>query len=81
LSSLDDILGRPRIDPDAGAYEWTPPEDTGDTGGKTDDTGAPVDSGHDENGSDDGGCSCAHGRFAASWWFVISGLVIVRRRR
>jgi hypothetical protein len=81
LSSLDDILGRPRIDPDVGAYEWTVPQDTGDTGGgKTDDTAAPVDSGHEETDSD-GGCSCAHGRFRASWLFLISGLVALRRRR
>ena len=82
LSSLDDILGRPRLDPDAGAYEWTLPQDTGDTGvGKTDDTAAPVDSGPDADGSDDGGCNCGHSRFSASWLCVLAGLVVLRRRR
>jgi uncharacterized protein (TIGR03382 family) len=83
LSSLDDILGRPRIDPDVGAYEWTLPQDTGDTGEeKKDDTAAPADSGPDEEESDDdGGCNCAHGGLAVSWLWVISGLVVLRRRR
>lgn len=86
LSSLDDILGRPRLDPDVGAYEWTLPQDTGDTGtGKTDDTAAPVDSGHDEGDSDHGGgwgpCQCASGGFAGAWVSALAGLVALRRRR
>jgi hypothetical protein len=81
LSSLDDILGRPRLDPDLGAYEWTLPQDTGDTGsGKTDDTAPPVDGGH-EDSNDDGGCHCGNGRLAASWLCALSGLVVLRRRR
>ena len=80
LSSLDDMLGRPRVDPDVGAFEWTLPQDTGDTGG-TDDSAPPTDSGHREDGPDDGGCHCGHGGFGAAWLSVLSGLAALRRRR
>jgi hypothetical protein len=82
LSSLDDILGRTRLDPDAGAFEGALPQDTGDTGGgKADDTAGPIDSKHDEDDEpDDEGCGCGHGR-VASWFGVLSALVVLRRRR
>jgi uncharacterized protein (TIGR03382 family) len=82
LSSLEDILGRPRIDPDAGAFEWTLPQDTGDTGDSPpDDTAPPADSGREEEDPEDGGCNCAHGDLVSAWISALAGLVVLRRRR
>jgi hypothetical protein len=81
LSSPDDLFGRPRLDPDAGAYEGLAPVDTGDTGDTGDtamagDSDAPV----DDEPSDDG-CTCGARAPLSAWAGILAGLLAARRRR